>query len=151
MRSNLALWQTIAVVASSVGLLSACGLGAARPYVPPPALPSTTVSASELVFSVAAGTVSEAQMITLTNVSSETVKVHQSVIRAEKVLTFLTKSDCNRMLVPGSSCTVQVTFRSAQEGRFSAVVDFEIGNGQMHVVRLYGAASTPGTQPRSKQ
>ena len=151
MRSNLALWQTIAVVVSSVGLLSACGLVPTRPSVPPPALPATTVSSSELVFAVAPGPVSEPQMITLTNVSSEFVKVRQSIMRAEKVLTFFSKSDCNRVLAPGSSCTVQITFRSAQEGRFSAVLDFEIGNGQMHVVRLYGDASTPGTQPPSKQ
>jgi len=151
MRSNLALWQTIAVVASSVGLLSACGFIPTRPYVPPPALPSTTVSASELTFVAATGTVSGSQTITLTNVSSEIVKVHQSIMRAEKVLTFFSKSDCNRVLAPSSSCTVQVTFRSAQGGRFSAALDFEIGNGQMQVVRLFGNASTSETGPPSKQ
>ena len=112
-------WQSVALVATGVGLLSACGFIPTRSTPPPrPAPPvvrsvpsGLTLSKQFLEFEAAALNESApTQNITLRNPTDHAVILSRiSVVQSST--DFDTANDCGTELPPGQACTIKVSFR----------------------------------------
>jgi len=137
--------RTIAVVASALGLLCACGLGPSGRYQPPPP-DLVDISANTLSFTSTLGKPSAPQHFSIANVSQQTITLSpQSNWMREKNSPFTLQTDCVLWLAPNTSCTVTITFLPLSERPARIPVWLNFQKHEDHMVWLEG--HTDHSQP----
>jgi hypothetical protein len=131
------LAPTIAIVASCVGLFSACGIGARNnSYLPPPPPPRSPIKISPpgLAFDpLPVGSISPAQQLTLKNTSSQSIPIADiSISRHDS---FIRTTDCGHQLLGSKSCTVNIAFNPQSEGSLDTQMNiFSPGFQSVYVI-----------------
>ncbi|MES2393949.1 MAG: hypothetical protein V4555_20100 [Acidobacteriota bacterium] len=144
MPNQLTTPRTIAIVVSSLGLLSACGLGYHPAVIPPPPLNFVSLSATILNFSAEPGTSAPPQTVTLTNAGSTTIRVLPPVIPIDaKGDVFQAQPACPKLLEPKDSCTVTITFSPNRHGVVRTWVDIPVPDAGPTIVSLIGTNPNP--------
>jgi hypothetical protein len=140
-------FQTIAVVVSAAGLLSACGIGPV--HNPPPALPPAPPMISEppanlrfqppwLTFGgTPLGERSPAQSTVLTNLGDETLTFTRMVAIVDK-RDFDIDSTCGHTLAAGASCTITVVYHPTVIGPATGRLTYFIAGHAPASVTLRG-------------
>jgi hypothetical protein len=144
------LAPTIAIVASCVGLFSACGLGSRNDYVPPPppAVSPIEISPRGLAFDpIPVGSVSPPQQLTLKNTSGQPIAI--TALPISRSDSFLRTTDCGHQLAAGQTCTVSVTFNPQSEGSLTAQFNVFTLGFQIVTIPLRGTG-TPRPQAPQK-
>lgn len=144
-RSRTRLYQTFAIIASSLGLLTACGIDFRRPApaIPPP--PSQiSVSPAFLLFpETPVHSSSDAQTVWWTNQSADPSQIVSAVIVGQHAASFQQGGTCARELAPGAQCGVVVIFRPVTAGDARAELLIEWDNGERRMVPLIGKGRVP--------
>ncbi len=148
MASTVRISQATTLLVCGAGLLCACGLGGGgyKPPGPPPAVPETAISATELYFKATAGQAAAVQRVTLTNLGSEPLRIVQQELTDFHGKTFAFESTCANSLGPSASCVVSVTFRPSsdlKQGRYGGAITLDMANYERHRVYLSGTVLPP--------
>ncbi len=134
------LYQTIALVASALGLFVACGLGA-RPSIPagpPPPRANLSISAETLIFGpTVVKTQSPTQQVVFTNNDIEPLTFSYTEDLYKRTF-HIDSNTCVGAIPRGSSCTLTFSFRPRRPGRFYTAIDFYIRDRSPATVRLEG-------------
>jgi len=148
LRTSLTVSRTIAVVASALGLCTACFYIPSRPAQPPPP-DLVTLSADTLFFSAAVGQSSTPQQFSIANSSSLPVSINpqsQWVVGEPKYPAFSIQTDCGPSLAPRSTCVVTVIFSpTPQTINTHAILRFKFHGTEAHFVSLKGQLVQPAT------
>ncbi len=106
-------------------------------------VPLITTAPGSLTFaSQAAGTVSAAQSVTLTNVGAAALALGPISTTGN----FAQTNDCGTSLAPGGRCTVMVTFNPMASGTLTGALTI-VAAGSMVAVPLSGSGATPVSPP----
>ncbi|MBZ5562828.1 MAG: choice-of-anchor D domain-containing protein [Acidobacteriia bacterium] len=85
--------------------------------------PAVTVSPTSLTFTaIPVGTITEAQVITLTNIGPGPLAISSVTIQGPNASDFLQTNDCVSSLAASASCTINVTFKPTAAGGRTATV-----------------------------
>jgi hypothetical protein len=109
---RIPLYRMIAIVASCLGLFTACGIGYHPSEPPPPEPPQSEISlsADALEFPpTVIGSVSAPQDLIVTNHGTLPVLFEGFVMGTAEFR--IQKQTCNKPLPPGGQCTVTVVFK----------------------------------------
>jgi phospholipase C len=109
--------------------------------------PIASVSPTSLSFgTVALGSISNRQTVTLTNTGTATLNLTTITINGD----FLKGNHCTRTLAPNASCTVDVSFKPTVKGLRSGTLSFnDNAPGSPQTVSLTGAGTAAGFNPTS--
>jgi hypothetical protein len=142
---RIPLYRTIAIVASCVGLFTACGIGYHGPPQPP--RPNIVLSTSYLQFAdTPIGATSAPQVVTVTNHSNRPITFDSVVARLPADFPIQTQT-CLTTLAPDARCSVTISFRPTRHTRLDSQLLFS-GQGQQFLwVYLTGTGlKTPPPQ-----
>ena len=144
MHASLNTSRAIAVVASSIGLCCACGLGG-RGYTPPAPPELISVSATELQFSTAIGTTSPPQQVTVTNRSTLTVPIKALKLNWPEPNrnSYTMTSTCGLALAPSTTCTLTFLFSPNPPRDPKAYTFLKFAAGEVHFIHLIGKITKP--------
>jgi hypothetical protein len=132
----------------ALSIVVSAGAGVAQAGVKPQAgvkqQPVVTLSPTSLAFAPAVvGTVTLAQVITLTNTGDATLDI--TLIKSSRGTTFPLFYSCGATLDPGQSCTVSVVFSPQSAGFVSSQVQFsDNAAGSPQSVKVTGTGTVAG-------
>jgi len=135
--------------ASTVGNPSAQTARSVVITAPGVGAPAVQVSSSQLVFgTVAVGTPSPAQTLTITNTGNAPLAISSSQITGSAAPDYKLSADgcTGQTVAAGASCTTGITFTPSADGTRNAQVAFsDNASGSPHTVFLTGTGTSTGT------
>jgi hypothetical protein len=139
-------YQMIALIASSLGLFVACGIGPS-PHsspVPPPGISPIRTSAEGLYFgAIATLSSSTQQEVTLSNDSDDPVAI--GWISLSERDSFSKTTNCGHQIAAHATCSVQVIFNPQTAGAFNAFMTVSLPRFAYLRVELHGTSIAPPT------
>jgi hypothetical protein len=142
LRPSLTTSRTIAVVASALGLCTACFYSPSPSHQPPPP-DLVVVSTDTLYFSAAVAQVSAPQHFSIANTTSTPVSISPQTdwLAKSKSNPFSLQTDCGLTLASNASCMVTVTFHpTIFKGEYMPL-RMKFHGDEIHVVELRARVS----------
>jgi hypothetical protein len=125
------VYQTIAIVASCLGLTTACGIGPAYKPPPPPPLSPLVLSIQQVSFPPTPVGDDVSQEVTVDNPTDTAVNIGNIRFGSSKdyfnLRSFTRTTNCVGVLAPHTSCRITVLFNPQREGPASVFlrIDFD--------------------------
>jgi hypothetical protein len=150
LQPSLTASRTIALVASALGLCTACFNIPTRPSTPPvPPVPvRLQIAVPKMKFSTTVGSSIRSEPITVTNISNQPVDLelqqpYALYYRGASLQGFKTETTCTRTLAPNAYCSVVLIFSPGQLGHFRGQLDITAMPAEYHDIFFAGEAVRP--------